>query len=223
MRPASDLRRLQASALKHLARLRNLVDLSVLQLSTKGISARERMVARQTLAVCTIELLNLWSNFARSYFLSCVLRPKRVKRGRITHGNRAVVTFQDAVRTATRLHKPSKVPSVGPVSRRDEPTWHDPHVFLTSCSALSCSHGTDIAAAFSAGTRVLIDLPIVRNFFAHRNETSASAALAVAASYAIPGRPHPIDILTLAPAGRPFPLLIEWIDDVRVLVELLCE
>jgi hypothetical protein len=223
MRPAADFRKLQFSAFKHLARLRGLTDLSVMQLTTKGISTREQLIARQTLAICTIELFNVWTNFARSYFLSCILRPRRVRRGRITHGNTAVVTFEDAVRAATKRHKPSKVPTVGPVHRRDEPHWHDAHVFITSCAELKCSHEPDIAAAFSVGTRVLIDLPVVRNFFAHRNAATASAAQAVAVSYAIPSRPHPIDILTLPPAGRPFPLLIEWIDDVHVLVELLCE
>jgi hypothetical protein len=223
MRPAADFRKLQSSAFKHLSRLRGRVDLSILQLTTTGTSPRERLIARQTVAVCTIELLNLWTNFARSYFLSCILRPRRVRRGRITHANTAVVTFEDAVRIATKLHKPSKVPNVGPVDRRDEPTWHDAYIFITSCRELRCSHEPEIVAAFSVGTRVLIDLPVVRNFFAHRNAVTASAARAIAVSYAIPSDPHPIDILTFSPAGRPFPLLIEWIDDVHVLVELLCE
>ena len=223
MSPAADFAKLQHSASKRLRRLRDLTDISVMHLTTRGTSARERLVARQTMAICTVELLNLWANFARSYFLSCILRPRRVKRGRVLHSNAAIVTFEDAVRAAARLHKPRTVPMAGPVHRRDEPTWHDAHVFITSCASLGCSHQPDIEAAFSVGSRVLLDLPVARNFFAHRNAATANAARAVALLYAIPTRRHPIDILALPPSGRPFPLLIEWIDDVRVLVELLCE
>lgn len=224
MRPETDFGKLQFAALRHLARLRRLSESSALQLSTPTtIDACDRQVARRTLALCSIELLNLWTNFARSYFLSCILRPRRVKRGRISHANVAIATFEEAVKAATRLHRPMKVPGVGPVHRRDEPTWHDPHVFITCCGELKCSHDADIAAAFSVPTRVLIDLPVLRNFVAHRNEATAAAARGVAIAYAIPSRPHPVDILALTPVGRPFPLILEWIDDVHVLVELLCE
>jgi hypothetical protein len=223
MRPRADFRPLQYSALKRLRRMRDTLDLSVLQLTTSGVSRRERWVARQSVAVSTIELLTLWANFARSYFLSCILKPRRVKRPRVVHGNTAVHTFEDAIREATKIHKSSKVPPTGPVHRRDEPTWHDAHVFITSCGVLQCSHEPDIAAAFSVQSRVLLDLPTVRNYFAHRNASTAGAAQAVAVSYAIPTRAHPIDFLILPPAGRPFPLVIEWVDDIQVLVELLCE
>jgi hypothetical protein len=196
---------------------------------------RERAVAaamvrsgasRNELASVTIELLNLWANFCRSYYLSCILRPRRVRGGKVVATGFGGTTFADAIAVVMSRHKPYVRPSPnGTFKRRDEPPWFDVQVLTTSCQAIGCSNLTHIQAAVSTGTRAFLDLPVFRNFFAHRNEDSAAKArMAAATRYSIPAiRRHPADIVAARPYGRPVPLLVDWIDDIRVTVELLCE
>jgi hypothetical protein len=75
----------------------------------------------------------------------------------------------------------------------------------------------------SLQSRAFADLPVFRNFFAHRNKGTAQAAGAIAPQYSIPSYRHPIEILATTPKGSPYPLLVDWIDDLSVTVELLCE
>lgn len=223
MRPTKTFVTLQTAATARFARLRRDADRSLTVLSSHGTTWEQRRESRQVIAYCTIEALNVWANFVRSYYLSCTLSPYRVSRSRVSYANAGVGNFVDAVRLATSLYKPNRVPPTGPVQRRDEPTWHDPSVFLRCCVALACSHTSDVTDALSVQTRVLLDLPIFRNFFAHRNARTEIAAQSAALTYSIPSYHHPVDILRTAPIRRPFPLLLEWLDELQVLVELLCD
>ncbi len=184
------------------------------------------VASRNDLSFVSIELLNLWANFCRSYYLSCILTPRRVRGGRVVATGFGGSTFTDAIAVAMTLHKPYiKRLANGTFKRRDEPTWFDINVFTTSCAGLGCSNLADIQAAVSTGTRAFLDLPIFRNFFAHRNEDSAAKARTAAATrYSIPTiRRHPADIVAARPYGRPVPLIVDWIDDIRATVELLCD
>jgi len=122
-----------------------------------------------------------------------------------------------------RLLRPRTLPSTtGKWSRRDEPTWHETRSLLECATALNVSNLADIRGALSIGTRVFLDLPVFRNFFAHRNDASCSSASALAISYGIPSG-HPSLVLLRKPFKRPWPLLVEWLDDMAIVTELLCE
>lgn len=85
---------------------------------------------------------------------------------------------------------PHAAPNVfGVWHRRQEPSWHDPHTLLHLAATLGFQNLATIQAAFSLGLRVFIDLPVVRNFYAHRNEGTEQAAKNVAANYGIPSNP----------------------------------
>lgn len=216
MRPSQRFAILRARAGHRLDRLRSQAVAACLQ---------DTPYCRTQIAFVTIELQNLWSNFSRSYYLSCILRPEREHGGKVAVTQFAGNDFNDAITVTMRKHKPWVQPNAAGIwNRRDEPAWHDTSVLIASCQELGCSNLGNIYAALSLGSRVFQDLPIFRNFFGHRNEATAKSARSVANSYSIPSaRRHPTQILASSPYGRATPLLVDWIDDVIITVELLCD
>jgi hypothetical protein len=76
----------------------------------------------------------------------------------------------------------------------------------------------------SVDTRALQDLPVFRNFYAHRNEETAAKAIALAErQYLIRGRTHPTLAIATPPYQRPQPLILDWLDDIRAVIDLLCD
>lgn len=214
MRACGDFRVLCAMGQSSLARLR--------AEALGAAAALPSRPAKLAIAMTTIDLLNAWSGFSRSYALSCIMNPRRVNGGRV----KVMMTgldFNGVIGVAMRRHKPKLTPRPdGSWHRRDEPPWHDTSVLTNLCSDLGCSHLGDVQGAVSLGSRVFDDLPVFRNFFAHRNRGTAGAACALAPKYSIASYRHPLSILAVAPAGSPNPLLVDWIDDLAVTIELLC-
>ena len=216
MRPSRRFSILQFIASARLRKLRNSASSACLSLPLP--------TAKTTISHAVVESLNTWTEFVRSYYLSCILKPKRVRGGRVAASAFTGTTFNDAIGVAMARHRPqTPLPASGRWVRRDEPTWHDPYVLLNSCADLGCSNLTQIQSGLSLPTRVFIDLPVFRNFFAHRNHATAASARVLASHYSIPSYHHPIDILANLPAGRPEPLIADWIDDMLCVIEFLCE
>jgi hypothetical protein len=185
-----------------------------------GIAAPE---ANRLLAYVTVEALNTWSLFVRYYVLSLALKPVRCSGGRVAIGTPGVNGPPDVLRLAMAVLRPWKKPTTsGTWARRDEPTWHETRALLMCATRLGTSNLTDVQAALSVPTRVFDDLPVFRNFYAHRNDASYVAARALAIHYGIPAG-HPTRILQSRPLGRPWPLAVEWVDDLSVVVDLLCQ
>lgn len=176
----------------------------------------------QDLAHVTIEAQNVWSNFVRSYLISCVFSPKKVKGGRVTLGNQAILNPGDVVWAAAKAARGPTAPA--PTSRREEPSWHDVPLFVRTAQALQCSHLAQIQSALSLQTRVLQDLPVFRNFYAHRNEESARKAVNLASSqYLIRGYRHPTMVLAQPAYRRTQAVILDWLDDMGSIMELLCD
>src|SRR5205823_2817708 len=137
----------------------------------------------------TIELLNTWTNFVRSFYLSCCLNAKPEFSPRIGVTGLPLRTAEVlAIDTAIQITKPSlylKHTPGAPWSRRDEPSWHDPRTLLKLSQSLGFSNEADIQAAVSINPRVLLDLPVFRNFFAHRNRDTFLSAQRLASHYGI--------------------------------------
>jgi len=214
MTRSSELGCLEKVVLRRLQRLRN--DLEII---SGGDPTRTREIY-----VChlTVELLNSWSNFARAYYLSGMLCAKRVGGGKIIVPDPRL-NENDALEPAilhTRHGAARKLD--GSWNRRDEPTWHDPYVLLSTCEAVHFSNLTDLQSAFSTGTRVFVDLPVFRNYFAHRNRRSRLAAENLAPLYGIPATRRPSEILMSRPLGRPQMLFLEWLDDLMFVIHFMC-
>src|SRR5688572_10631397 len=84
-------------------------------------------------AICHVILdaQNTWSNFVRSFLLSLLLRPKTISGSIAFLNNLAVSSPGDLLFAAKKAaFGPFAAP---PMSRRDEPAWHDIAVFLRTC------------------------------------------------------------------------------------------
>jgi hypothetical protein len=93
---------------------------------------------------------------------------------------------------------------------------------LTLLGVIGSDNKQDVEAALSIQTRVLIDLPVFRNFFAHRNRGTREATQHVSPRYGIRPRPRPDEMLRSRALGRPQPLIQDWLDDLSTMCELLC-
>lgn len=205
---------LQKSACKRVRRLRDIV--APLPGTLEG-----HAVEMQT-AYVAIEALNMWTNFVRAYYLSGMLGAKRVGPGRI--GVDHIQTNENAaIGLAVLQWRPNATPKAdGSWERRDEPTWHNPSFVTPICAAQGFSNLTDLYAALSTGTRVFTDLPVFRNYFAHRNRRTRNAAVALANLYGIPGVSRPSSVLLARPLARPQSLILDWLDDLRFTVDYMC-
>lgn len=213
MHPSTNFGRLKRTAGRHIARLRA----QAVEATKFGTSPADR-----ELAYVVLETQNLWSNFVRSYVISCLFRPRRCSGGVVTIGNAAVRTPGDIIQAAARAVKGPTAPA--PTNRREEPAWHDVAVLLKTCGYMQCSHQAHIESALSIPTRAFQDLPVFRNFYAHRNEETAAKAIDLAArQYLIRGHTHPTPALATPSYRRPQPLVLDWLDDIRAVIELLCD
>jgi len=215
MRPCGRLVRLEKSTCRNFLKLNNIIAISQM---TKYSMFREALIT-----YVVIEAHNTWRNFVRAYFLSCTLNPI-TSSGKKISTNLGTISFNQSLGLAVRAYRSNATPlQDGSWHRRDEPAWHDPSVFMTLCdSVLGCSNIIDIRDAFSAGFSVFADLPVYRNFVAHRNMQTQSAAQTISPRYGIPATIRPTITLLTRPLGRHQPLMQDWIDEFRFTVEYLC-
>jgi hypothetical protein len=106
--------------------------------------------------------------------------------------------------------------------RRDEPTWHDPQILLRLTREAELSNAPDVAAAFSINTRAFTDLPVLRNYFAHRNQGTHEAALRIALLNSVPIPSRPSEVLASVPAASTQTLFQDWLGDLDLVAEFLC-
>lgn len=217
MRPTTRLRALQTSATQRIRRLRR-----DLQVQLFGPSTSQRQTEAQ-IAIIVIEVLNSWTNFVRAYYLSCLLRPHRSRGGRI-EALPTIRGFDEGIGIAVKCFRPHTRPKMdGSWDRRAEPTWHDPRTLIELARRLRFSHCAQIEAAFSGmHSRTFRDLPVFRNYFAHRNLITLKAALDLAPSYGIAGLSRPAEIMCARGLHRHQTLAMDWIDDIEMVVEYLC-
>lgn len=170
----------------------------------------------------TIQLLNVWSNFMRGYFLACMAQAKKCGGGWITIANPGL-SLNQCIGRAVLYYNPGAVPNaVGEYQRRLEPKWYLSNTLLELSVSERFSNTSDIAAALSISTRVFVDLPVFRNYFAHKNQHSRRAASNLAPNYGIGVLNRPSLILLTCPLLRPQRLIYDWMDDLRFVAEYLC-
>ena len=215
MRSAQSFRKLLRTGRKRLRRLRGH--------ATWALDGRRSSSERdRRLSYVVIESQNLWANFVRAYLLSCLTSPRWRNGGVITLGNAAVQLPGDVLHLGARAARGPH--AAAPTSRREEPRWWETGVFLKTCQDMQCSHFPDVQAALSAQTRALYDMPTFRNFYAHRNDETAERAVRLARrQYLIAGVRHPTAALATPALNRPQALVLDWLDEIGVLMELLCE
>lgn len=215
MRTSSDLVKLCGVTTGRLRRL----GAEITAVSGVGTSINEldRKIGR-----VVIETHNTWCNFSRSYLMSYLAAPRRRRGDRVRFGNLSANSPGNLLHIAAKACRGPLANA--PVDRRDEPAWHDIGNFLRICNALAPSNLSEIQAALSMQTRVFADLPAFRNFYAHRNEESAAKAVGLARrQYLITGVRHPTEVLMKPAPARTQPILLDWLDEMQIVVTFLCD
>lgn len=220
MQPARNFDTLHEAVSKRLNRLRLIANRAYLRPSNEFAESNREM------SFIIIEFHSAIANFARSYFLSCTIKPKS-KSGVNISCNSAIRNYADAIDAAMKACKNSvwrRSPGYA-WTRRDEPSWHQPSTLINSSQEINCSYHTNILSAFSVPTRVFTDLTIFRNFYAHRNESTVSLARNLVTHYGITTTTslHPTRILCTPTYNRPQPIILDWIDEVQITFDLLCQ
>jgi hypothetical protein len=213
MRRARTLRKLRLTLKGRLYRLeRRLKNASALTNNT------DRDVA---VAYVAIEALNAWALFSRSFYLSCAFGARTERKKGVT------ITVSPAADhlglAVTQYKKLAKPNAAGAWHRRDEPAWHDPNVLMTVCSNLGCSIQTAVENSFTLRQNVFKDLPVFRNFFAHRSEGTCRAARDIAPRYTLPSSLTPTDILISVSPGSSTSVLLGWLDEIAITAEFMCK
>lgn len=216
MRAVSDLDRLRRASHHRLARLRRLLDAHV----EGGNAASDVALADRATAFVAIEALNLWTEFVRSFYLSCV------SKARTTSGTRVgvAITFashQDALTFAIIKTKPNKLGKGPPWKPLDEPPWRSPTVLLNLDKLLMFTNGSCIVTGLSYPSTVLNQLPAFRNFFCHRNAVTAREVKGIARALGSRPTTQPEKILQSTPVG-PVSHIGVWVADIAVMIELMC-
>ncbi len=215
MRQRRRLRKMAQAVKRRLQRLRRLA---------KAVDRTDLHLTDRTIAFVTLEVANAWANFMRSYYLACALNGKRSRRGTIRTA-KPYASANEALGGAVVRFKPTATPNTaGQWHRRDEPAWHDTQVILTLSQEADWSNKDNVGTALSIrGSRGALDLPVFRNFYAHRNPATLRAARSLAPSHGIPQYQRLSDILLSVPVGSREALLVDWIDEFGIIVEWLCE
>lgn len=220
MRPHKSLLKLQKVAIKRL----NYFEQLLLTIGSNNSYRQNEII----LEYITIELLNTWVNFSRSFYLSCTISPKTVRGNRITT-TMLLNSFNDAIGAAITHNKPLLNLTANDQGswhhhRRHEPTWHDTDAILRICDHIGCSNINEIRLGFSADQTVFKNLPTFRNFYAHRNQQTELAAKRVALQkYGISAPQLKISqILLSLPLSQTQPLLNIWIAEIKFTIEFLC-
>ena len=210
MRKVRSLEDLGTSASRRLLRLRLLVESLVPPLKAD----HDRLVA-----FVVIEALNLWASFARSFYISCLLRAFRPSGTRVTIRATGIKRSGDAISFAMTQMGRKRPP---PWKRRDEPVWRDPQTLIRLFSASGASNLPQVLTAFSYPPAVFGQLPVARNFFAHRNDETAAEVANLARSLLLSTKLRPLEVVCSRLSGRPQNVLADWLDDLRNVIELLC-
>jgi hypothetical protein len=195
-----------------------------LQRLVETVDTANQWLTELVVAHVTIELVSTWSNFVRSYYLSCALNARLGRRSRI-RTSRPYASAQDALGAAVLRFNPKATPlATGLWHRRDEPDWKNNGTLITLASEASWSNLETIAAALSIrGARSTVDPPVARNFYAHRNAGTLAAARSLGPRYGIPQYERLSQILLAIPSGSPNSLLVEWTGELDTITEWLCE
>lgn len=212
MTPTTDSRRLVQAANGKLSRL------SALLHRTAGSPADR--VREDLISYIAIEALSTWAAFSRAYYISCLYNV-RLARGLEVQVNppfsgRGEV---DALRWAVNRGRKKKLKTW---TGRDEPAWQSTSKLIDLCTDLQCSHLADVLVALSSPSRVFVDLPTYRNFFAHRNALTLRAALQAAPTLGVPGTLRPAEALMYRPPTARRGTLDQWLTDLQDVVTAMC-
>lgn len=184
-----------------------------------GVVAPVAPSDRRLVSYVTIEAASLWAEYSRCLYLSCAFG------GRDAHGNTAVVTragtVDDAVTQAVHAIHPKLAGQQRTWQRNELPDFKNAGHLRLSLQHIGATVYPDVDRALSVQTRVLADLPTMRNYFAHKAERAAGAVRSLAPRYGLSRSVAPEELLVSVPGGRGDILLREWLADMTAIFGLM--
>lgn len=171
-------------------------------------------------AFVAIEALNLWTGFARSFYLSSALGARTLAGQPVVLNAASISTRHDAIGFAVLYFKPRANPA-GPWTWLDEPAWRQPKTLVRLVGALGASNEPQVLAAFGIPCSVFKQLPRVRNFYAHRGKDTARQVDKVARSLRMAAARHPSNLICSRAPSRPQNVVCDWLDELRVVIDTM--
>lgn len=170
-------------------------------------------------AFLSIEALNCWNTFLREYYVAAtVLGAKDAAGNRpftynLMSEDAAIleaIRFSNAGRFSF-LQRKNKQPSWW-----DEPKWGRPNVFVSILRGTRFSNIQHIGLALTVSSDVFTSFPDIRNFFAHRTESTAGNVVQVAQRYGLPSSTRAADIMGFIPPSGVAKVGELWISDLKL-------
>ena len=122
------------------------------------------------------------------------------------------------------LYTGKQIPRSSRLTRREEPSWHDPNLLIKGCACFAMSNEQQVQQALSINSDVFSHLATCRNFYAHRNPETAVKVLRLGQeSYSIYNVRHPSEVLAAYAYNRPQSLVLDFVDDLWAVTEILCD
>lgn len=202
-------------ALRRRSRLRLLRLRSILR---DSYSLLQHDAALAAAAFVSIDGLNLWSEFARSY-LRFALRHDETRSGvPITTGFPRGTTLEQAL---VQIPSVLRRPPGATLTRLHEPAWHSRRSYLKTARLAGLSTLAQVEAALALPLRFTEDLPVARNFFAHKNSETAEKVRNLARRYSMARVKHPCDLVLGVAPGRPVVVLEDWLAEIEMVIEIM--
>ncbi len=174
---------------------------------------------RRVLSYVTIEAANLWAQYSLCLFLSSALG------ARDPAGNRIVANPARDASHAIDLAVHALHPGLRGIRRQwgptEQPDFQNKGHLARALAYIGATIYPEVDAAISYPTRVLSDLPTMRNFFAHKAERAARKASALGSHYGLTRPMSPPVLLCTPPPGAGEVLLIEWLADLAAILSLM--
>jgi hypothetical protein len=174
-----------------------------------------------------IDALAAWSAFSREYVLGCLwLDAYSETVGVVSHSLKGQVGSERAaiIESVRAVKKPGWSPADDyEITPFDEPVWRKGQTLMRIAESFQFSNLDQIKIAFSYQGTALDELPVVRNFFAHKDKQTIDLVRQLGTNaYSVPPVPAATDLVTTILPGRTDTLLSEWLHNMWRTGNALC-
>jgi hypothetical protein len=191
-----------------------------LQDLTAGLSQPLTPEICRLISYVTIEAANLWAQYSRCLFVSAALGARDATGQRIVAAPAPDVSH--AIDQAVYAIYPHLRGVRRDWRRHEQPDWQNKGHLSAAVQYIGAAIWPDVDTALSYPTRVLTDLPTMRNFYAHKAERASVRAEALGPRYGVTRlgiSPH--ELLCTPPVGSTDVLLNEWLADLAAIFGLM--
>jgi hypothetical protein len=174
---------------------------------------------RRLLSFLAIEAANLWAQYSRCLYLSAAFGA-RDKTGTPAVTSPAA-SERAAIDQAVHALRPKLRGTTKRWTRQELPDFQNKGHLSKCLYYIGASVSPTVDAAVSYNSRVLNDLPTMRNFYAHKSREAQESASALGRHYGVTGRLEPAELLSTVPRGAGDILLREWLADLAAILKLM--